>query len=85
MSNAGRIEPVGESGFVQANGLRLHYFAYGDSGKPVLLVPGITNPAITCEVVGGADQGARFATPYYFGLPPEAVFAMKCLQMSGRG
>jgi len=45
-----RIEPRGESGFVEANGLRLHYLAYG-SGPAVVLVPGITSPAITWEVV----------------------------------
>jgi N-formylmaleamate deformylase len=45
-----RIEPRGGSGFVEANGLRLHYLAYGD-GPPVVLIPGITSPAITWEFV----------------------------------
>jgi N-formylmaleamate deformylase len=46
-----RIEPMGQSGFVGANGLRLHYLSYGDSATPLLIVPGITSPAITWEFV----------------------------------
>lgn len=45
-----RVEPQGESGFVEANGLRLHYLSYGE-GTPLVLVPGITSPAITWEFV----------------------------------
>lgn len=45
-----RIEASGESGFVEANGLRLHYLAYGH-GLPLVIVPGITSPAITWEFV----------------------------------
>lgn len=32
---------------VHANGIRQHYLRYGLSGTPVVLVPGITSPAIT--------------------------------------
>lgn len=45
-----RIEPIGESNFVEANHLRLHYLAYGQ-GRPLIIVPGITSPAITWEFV----------------------------------
>lgn len=35
-------------GNVQANGIRQHYLRYGGQGKPaLLLIPGITSPAIT--------------------------------------
>ena len=35
-------------GQVQANGIRQHYLRYGGEGKPaLLLIPGITSPAIT--------------------------------------
>lgn len=32
---------------VHANGIRQHYLRYGGQGQPLLLVPGITSPAIT--------------------------------------
>lgn len=32
---------------VQANGIRQHYLRYGGQGQPLLLIPGITSPAIT--------------------------------------
>ncbi|MBF8643219.1 MULTISPECIES: alpha/beta fold hydrolase [Pseudomonas] len=32
---------------VQANGIRQHYLRYGGQGQPLVLVPGITSPAIT--------------------------------------
>jgi N-formylmaleamate deformylase len=32
---------------VQANGIRQHYLRYGGRGLPVVLLPGITSPAIT--------------------------------------
>lgn len=32
---------------VQANGIRQHYLRYGGKGQPLILVPGITSPAIT--------------------------------------
>lgn len=32
---------------VNANGIRQHYLRYGGAGRPLILVPGITSPAIT--------------------------------------
>lgn len=32
---------------IHANGIRQHYLRYGGKGKPLLLIPGITSPAIT--------------------------------------
>jgi N-formylmaleamate deformylase len=32
---------------VMANGIRLHYLRYGGKGSPVVLIPGITSPAVT--------------------------------------
>jgi N-formylmaleamate deformylase len=46
-----RISPQGRSGFAAANGLRHHYLEYGSKGPPVVVVPGITSPAITWEFV----------------------------------
>ena len=37
---------------VRANGIRQHYLRYGGRGRPVILVPGITSPAITWGFVG---------------------------------
>lgn len=34
-------------GNVQANGIRQHYLRYGGKRQPLLLIPGITSPAIT--------------------------------------
>lgn len=34
-------------GNVAANGIRQHFLRYGGQGKPVVLIPGITSPAIT--------------------------------------
>jgi N-formylmaleamate deformylase len=48
------IEARGESGFVESNGLRLHYLAYGEPrpDRPAIVIaPGITSPAITWEFV----------------------------------
>ena len=45
-------QAAGDSVFVDANGLRLHFLDYGDRAKPPLvIVPGITSPAITWEFV----------------------------------
>lgn len=44
-------EPVGRSGFVDRDGLRLHHLEYGEAGAPVVIVPGITSPAATWEFV----------------------------------
>ncbi|NAR28602.1 alpha/beta fold hydrolase [Acinetobacter haemolyticus] len=32
---------------VQVNGIRMHYLRYGGEGLPLILIPGITSPAIT--------------------------------------
>lgn len=37
---------------VQANGIRQHYLRYGGKGLPLLLIPGITSPAVTWGFVG---------------------------------
>lgn len=38
--------------WVDANGYRLHYLEYGDPGRtPLLILPGITSPAITWDFV----------------------------------
>ncbi|WP_454619720.1 alpha/beta fold hydrolase [Bradyrhizobium cenepequi] len=39
-------------GNVHANGIRQHYLRYGGAGRPVILIPGITSPAITWGFVG---------------------------------
>lgn len=45
------IEPRGSSGHVTSGGVRLHYLEYGAGGVPLLVVPGITSPAVTWEFV----------------------------------
>lgn len=37
---------------VHANGIRQHYLRYGGKWSPLVLVPGITSPAITWGFVG---------------------------------
>ena len=44
-------QPVGRSGYVDAGGLRLHHLEYGDTGAPIVIVPGITSPAATWEFI----------------------------------
>ncbi|MGE4482245.1 alpha/beta fold hydrolase [Acidocella sp.] len=39
---------------IQANGIRQHYLRYGGKGQPLLLIPGITSPAITWGFVAEA-------------------------------
>lgn len=42
----------GQSRFVDANGIRLHFLEYGSGEKPtIVIVPGITSPAVTWEFV----------------------------------
>jgi N-formylmaleamate deformylase len=41
-----------EGACVHANGVRQHYLRYGGAGRPVLLLPGITSPAVTWGFVG---------------------------------
>lgn len=47
---------------VQANGIRQHYLRYGGSGAPLLLVPGITSPAVTWGFV--AERFGRHFDTY---------------------
>src|SRR5438552_3520791 len=44
-------KPVGRSGYVDRDGLKLHHLEYGDAGAAVVIVPGITSPAATWEFV----------------------------------
>lgn len=37
---------------VHANGIRQHYLRYGGKGRPLVVVPGITSPAVTWGFVG---------------------------------
>jgi N-formylmaleamate deformylase len=58
-----RTPPRGRSGFAEANGIRHHYLAYGDGDRAVVIVPGITSPAITWEFVAERlAQDARVIT-----------------------
>ena len=51
------IQARGASGFVEANGIRQHYLEHGDGPVEIVIVPGITSPAITWEFV--AEELAR--------------------------
>jgi N-formylmaleamate deformylase len=46
---------------VHANGIRQHYLRYGGQGQPLILVPGITSPAITWGFVA-ERLGQQFDT-----------------------
>lgn len=46
---------------VQANGIRQHYLRYGGKGPALILIPGITSPAITWGFVA-ERLGTRFDT-----------------------
>jgi N-formylmaleamate deformylase len=48
-------------GHVRANGIRQHYLRYGGKGEPLVLIPGITSPAITWGFVG-ERLGAKYDT-----------------------
>src|SRR3546814_6881325 len=37
---------------VRANGFRQHYLRFGGVGRPIVIVPGITSPAVTWAFVG---------------------------------
>ena len=45
--------------YVEVKGIKLHFIQHGASGPKLLLIPGITSPAITWGFVG--DQLGRFA------------------------
>ncbi len=55
---------------VHANGIRQHYLRYGGQGQPLILIPGITSPAMTWGFVG-----ARFGD----------AFDVYVLDVRGRG
>src|SRR6266498_2001805 len=42
---------TGASGYVTSGDVRLHYLEYGAEGVPIMVVPGITSPAITWEFI----------------------------------
>jgi|SRR5579862_255853 len=45
-------EPVGRSGYVEHDGLKLHHLEYGrPEAAPLVIIPGITSPAATWEFV----------------------------------
>ena len=45
-------QPEGRSRFVDVDGVRLHFLEYGDDTKaPLMILPGITSPAVTWEFV----------------------------------
>ncbi|MDM0107616.1 alpha/beta hydrolase [Variovorax sp. J22R24] len=46
---------------LHANGIRQHYLRYGGKGRPVILVPGITSPAVTWGFVA-EHFGQQFDT-----------------------
>lgn len=50
-SGVPRRDAAGNSGYVQAGDLRLHHLEYGEGAPAVLVLPGITSPAITWEFV----------------------------------
>jgi N-formylmaleamate deformylase len=49
-------------GNIHANGIRQHYLRYGGKGKPVVIVPGITSPAVTWGFV--AERFGRHFDTY---------------------
>ncbi|UGV24712.1 alpha/beta hydrolase [Rhodopseudomonas boonkerdii] len=52
------MSALARSGFnVAANGIRQHVLRYGHRGQPLVIVPGITSPAITWEFVAEALAG----------------------------
>jgi N-formylmaleamate deformylase len=65
-----RIEPVGRSQKAKLDGVTLHYLEYGSDGPPLVLVPGITSPAITWEFVA---------------LPLSSRFRVLVMDVRGRG
>jgi N-formylmaleamate deformylase len=48
-------------GHVRANGIRQHYLRYGGKGQPLVVIPGITSPAMTWGFVG-ERLGEQFDT-----------------------
>jgi N-formylmaleamate deformylase len=54
-----RTSPRGRSGYAVVAPLRLHYLEYGEAGPTIVVVPGITSPAITWEFVSEELARAR--------------------------
>ena len=54
-----RRDVRGTSGWVESDGVRLHHLEYGSGDPAIVILPGITSPAITWEFV--AEQLARDA------------------------
>ena len=52
-----RRDAQGESGWVEVDGVALHHLEYGAGDPAIVVVPGITSPAITWEFV--SEQLAR--------------------------
>lgn len=56
------VEIAGRSVFAEANGLRHHLLAYGEDGRPqVLILPGITSPAATADFLARRVAAMGFA------------------------
>jgi N-formylmaleamate deformylase len=51
------VEAHGSSGYVQVEGLRLHHLRYGAGDPVMIIIPGISQPAITWEFVARALAG----------------------------
>jgi N-formylmaleamate deformylase len=60
----------GRSGFVDADGVRIHYLRYGDRGPALVLLPGLSCPAVTYESVS---------------VPLAEDFQVVCVDLRGRG
>lgn len=60
----------GRSGFVMSGDVRIHYLEYGESGPGLLLVPGLSCPAVTYETVSVAMADD---------------FRVVCIDLRGRG
>lgn len=77
------IEARGKSRYVDANGLRVHALEYGGGDRCIVIVPGITSPAITWEFVAeelaGDDTRVLAVDVRGRGLSdkPEAGFTMQ--------
>jgi N-formylmaleamate deformylase len=56
--------PQGRDGVVRANSVRLHYLAYGNGDRDLLIIPGITSPAITWEFVAQPLAADRRVVAY---------------------
>jgi N-formylmaleamate deformylase len=65
-----RIKPMGADGTLVIDGIRLHYLEYGSGPLPLVIVPGITSPAISWEFVA---------------LPLSGSFRVIVLDVRGRG